>query len=93
MSLSSSVLSLGLALGVRRCEQRLVQHSLALLEALGAAPREALVGERRLRSALLAEAFGRIVVDAALAERACAKLAFGRLALDALGRLRAPNPP
>ena len=68
---------------LHRRKQRLLQRRRALLEALGAAPREALVGERRLRSALLAEAFGCVVVDAGLAERACAKLALGRLALEA----------
>ena len=68
-----------------RGEQRLLQRRLALLEALGAAPREALVGERRLRSALLAEALGCVVVDAALAKGARTQLALGRLACHALG--------
>ena len=50
---------------------RLIQGCLALLEAFGAAPWEGLVRERRLCTALLAQACGRVVVDAALTERAC----------------------
>ena len=75
--------------GLRRSKQQyLLQCHLAPLEALGAAPREALVGERRLRCTLLPEAIGVVMVDAALAERACAQLALGRLACQALGRRR-----
>ena len=50
--------------------KRLAERRRALLVALGAAPREAPVRMRGLWPALLAEARGRVMVDAALAERA-----------------------
>ena len=58
------------ALGLHGLHERLAERRRALLEAVGAAPWEAPMRVRGLWPALLAEARGRVMVDAALAERA-----------------------
>ena len=56
--------------GLHGLQERLAESRRAFLEALGAAPWEAPVRVRGPWPALLAEARGRVIIDAALAERA-----------------------